>query len=418
MSRIEAMLRDTLQERAAAPPAVEAMAERAIADAARIRRNRTASASIAAALSVVLVGIGFASYSNAPNTVQSDPPPGLSATWLPTTAITELSVNVVVDRYMYLAGGGVLSLASVVPASCDGGQCIWGVWRVSDGYLVSVHDAEATVGTTVLWHVPEFGSSSVVVDGGGPLVVGAGTEQRPGIQVVWIDDRRLHVGTYADGQAVEVLSTPSPVVEVAERSEIRALTPQAVVGDAVVLAANDADGDADLWDVWFPARGDYQPATYPLIGLQGTTVDGERIIGWHTPDDGQPHCLGELMPEEFEPVHSVCPSPFTKDARIHPSPDGRWWIVADRFRVAQGRVEPGLALYDAEQVWAGAGPVRTWTDPGSSFDGVWLDTETFAAIDRSSGTVATLYADGRPDVSLTLPTPGPTAKVSVVVDLR
>jgi hypothetical protein len=106
-------------------------------------------------------------------------------------------------------------------------------------------------------------------------------------------------------------------------------------------------------------------------------------------------------------------------ARIHPSPDGRWWIVADRFPVpGAGRVEPGLALYDAAQVWNGADPVRTWSDPGSSFDGVWLDLDTFVAVDRKTGTVLTLHQDGRPDGTMALSTPGPTASVSVVVDLR
>lgn len=413
---IEEMLRETFREQVSAPPAVEAMADRVVTAVRRTRRRRRAFATGAAAFSVAVVAFGYVAFG--PGLRPSPPAPlstAPSPVWLPTESITSLPVDVVVGRYVFLAGGGVVSLADVVP--CEDGRCVRGVWRVADGYLVSVHQPDAPVGAAVLWHVPDVGTARVVVDGDGALIVTRGTTRRPGIQVVWSDDGRLHAGTYDGHRVVDVLSTPAPEVEV-DRDQTLILRPRAVVGDAVALTGSLVDGGASLWDVWFPDRGDYEPADYPSTGFHGVTADGERIIGWHTSTDGQRvRCLSEVVPEEFEPVRSECPSPFTANARIHPSPDGRWWLVVDTFPVAgTNRHEPGMALFDAQQVWQGGDATRRWFRP--NVDGVWLDDQTFVAVDRSSATVITLFTDGQSDAAVTLPTPDSGASITVVPDLR
>lgn len=404
MSRIEEVLRDTLRERAATPPVVDGLADRAISGATRTRRRRRAGAVVATALCVVLAAVS-ASYLTVPGPGPAGPTVAASPLWPPSEPVRELRVDVLIDRYIFRAGGGLTSIESVVPDSCDGGRCISGVWRVDDGYLVAVVDNAAVVGGSVLWHVPESGQPRAVVDGDGALVVSDGTAQRPGVQVIWADDGRLNIGTYDAGRVIGVLSTPAPTIAADDR-DADALDPWTVVGGAVVLSGPATGTQAVAWDVWFPDRGAYVPATYPVIGLHGTTVDHERILAWYYQEPNGPGCLGELQPEEFAPVRSRCPSPLSRDDRIYPSPDGQWWVVFG---------ERGVALYDAGWVWQGGSALRRWS--GSTKDGVWLDSSTLVILDRSNGTLVTYDIDGGED-RLTLPVPHPAVNVSVVSDLR
>lgn len=414
---IEEMLRETFRAQVAQSPAVDAMADRAVRMARRTRRRRLALATGAAAMTVAL-GVGYAVTGPGLRWPSVSP---LSTTmaspaWLPTTPITSLPVDVVVGRYLFLAGGGVLSLDNVAP--CEDGQCLRGVWRVADGYLVSVYQPDAPVGAAALWHVPDAGSARVVVDGDGALIVGRGTARDPHIHVVWSDDGRLHAGVYDDHRVVNVVSTPAP--EVVDRDGPVILRPQVVVGGAVALTGGPADDGMSLSDVWFPDQGDYEPAVYPATGFHGITADGERIIGWHaSAHDASVRCLSEVLPEKFEPVRSLCPSPFTVDARIYPSADGQWWFVIDAFPFAgANRRGPGVAIFDAERVWQGADLIRSWPMPQPSLDGVWLATDTFVVVDRVAGNVVSLFTDGRPETTVALPMPAQGANVMVVPDLR
>lgn len=409
------LLRGTFRERAAAPPVVEAVADRAIAGAKRVRRNRAAVAGVAAAVTVALASFGTVAVLDraGPTGEPLEPHAVGSEGWLPTEPIVDLPVDVAVGRFIFLAGGGIRSLVDVVPDWCEDGHCVRGVWRVPEGHLVAVHNPDAAVGATALWHVPEAGPPSVVVDGSGALVVSAGSDELPGIQVVWVDDGRLHIGTYVDRSATGVRSTPIPRMPVGDGpGDTRELGPRTVVGDAVVLAGTQTGGGADLWDVWFPDRGDYVPSPYPVIGLHGTTVDGERLIAWYRPEtleDGKDGCLGELNPEGFVPVHSLCPSPFTMDARVQPSPDGDRWVVSD---------VSGMVMYDAGQVWDGSGALMSFGGTRPAYDGRWLDAQTFVALHPYSATVFTFDADLKTTATVSLPNPGPTTSMRLVVDLR
>jgi hypothetical protein len=311
-------------------------------------------------------------------------------------------VDVVVGDRLFLAEGGEVSLADVV--AC--GPCwVAGAWRVPDGWLIEVYQSVEPPGsdTSTLWYVPESGAASVVVVGESVLV-SPGTAHFPGVQVAWIADGRLRLGRYADGAVAEVASKPAPIYE----PTMRPLHPQALVGEAVVLAGTQTGGGPDIWDVWLPSRGDYVSADYPAIAAHAVTVDGEQLIGHYRPDPRSKNwCLGELDPDGFTPVRSVCPSPFPDYYPILPSPDGRWWVVPG---------PDGITLYEAETVWHGAGPVRTLPRPDEGFTVAWIDAETFVVLQRSGSTI--VHTDGRPDESVPLDLGWEASRFIVVTDLR
>jgi len=422
MSRVEDTLRSTFRERVAAPPSIENLADRAVAGARQVRRARTAFASVAAALCVALVGFGIASFVGGPDprrvepgpsgegTIGTVPPPSVS----PTPEPSALPDVVIGDR-LVRADGGETPLDLGLSA-CGGSCWIDGAWRVPDGLLIRVYQINAPAAdTSTLWLVPESGTQTVLVEGHGDVVVSPGTDQRPGIQVAWAAGAEglLKVGTYVGGAVTEVETTPLPYADVPldDLGDQRPLYPQAVVGGAVVLAGTYQPGSGlDLWDAWFPDRGDFVRAEYPVIGIHATTVDGERLIGWYYryPGTGLGEtCLGELDPNEFAPAHSACPSPFAQSDRVLLSDDGRLWMVIGAEDVA---------LYDAEQVWSGAGPVRSWPVPTGTFGGAWLDGTSFAVMTTSSAVV--LHTDGRPEETTPLRQPGDVTQHLVVDDLR
>lgn len=311
-----------------------------------------------------------------------------------------LPVDLIIDDRLYHAGGEIpLTDLLACSTSCQ----ITGGWRVPDGWLVSVYHRSATASpdTSVLWWVPESGEPSTVVTGHG-VTVSRGSPSRPGVQVSWVADGRLNVGTYADGEVDDVVSTPAPEIEIDDQSS-RPLYPRMIAGEAVVLAGTQTGGGLDLWDVWFPDRGDYEPDVYPHIGLYAVTADGERLIAWYPRSNGSKEgCLGELDPDGFEPVRSVCPAPFPESATIYLAPGGRWWIVLH---------QEGVDVYDAERVWASPAPVRSL--PGL---GAWIDPSTFIVLAGPETFVG--FPDGRPDQRLPQTVPGPITPAGVVVDLR
>ncbi|MBX6748508.1 MAG: hypothetical protein IRY85_02360 [Micromonosporaceae bacterium] len=407
MSRIEDLLRDTFREIVTTSPATEGVAERAIARGRRARRNRTAIGSLLAVVCVALASVGVVTLAGGRGATVSPGPSGVEPSGTsPTPTVGPANpppVDVVVGDRLILAGGGEVSLADIV--AC--GPCwVEGAWRVPDGWLIDLYQSTgaSAMDTSTLWHVSENGVASMVVVGDGVLLVSPGTAHFPGVQVAWIANGRLRLGRYADGAVTEVASTPAPIYE----PTMRPLYPRALVGEAVVVAGTQTGGGLDIWDVWFPSRGDYAPAEYPTIAAHAVTLDGERLIGQFRPDPGSKNlCLGELDPDGFTPVRSVCPAPFPDYYQILPSPDGRWWGVPGT---------EGIALYEAETVWDGAGPVRTLPLPDEVFTVAWIDAETFVVVQRSGSTI--VHTDGRPDESVPLHLGGEASRFIEVTDLR
>jgi hypothetical protein len=411
MSGIEEMVRDTFRQRADTAPALEAVADRAIAGARRTRRNRTAFASVSAALSVALVGFGLVSFAGDRGPGIGEPGPSGASTSVATPVVSTPPVDLVLGDRLLLADGGERSLTDELCPSCS----VTGAWRVPQGWLVTVyHSTNGTgIDTSALWLLPEVGEPTEIVAGHGNIAVSPGTAQRPGIQIAWAagEEGLLKVGRYAGGPVTGIESTELPYANVPldDLGDQRPLYPRAVVGAAVVLAGTYTGGGLDLWDAWFPGRGDYVPAENPAINLYAVTADGERLIAGYPryPGTGsRESCLGELDPDGFVPLRSLCPSPLGEFDRVVPSPDGRWWLVISTESVA---------LYDADTVWSSA-PVRRWPPPAETFGGAWLDDTSFVVMGRS--TVLTGYADGRPEETASISLPADLAAAVTVVDLR
>lgn len=398
---LEDALRATFREQVANPPATEALADRAVAAGRRIHARNAILSSVAAAVSVALVGIGVVSYIGGTGPV--DPaviaPPSLTApaSARPTTypVSVNLPASVVIGDTLWVAtadGGGQVPLAGL--------GTIQRAWRIDEGWLI-----ESTKGADpsphLLSYVPDSGSPISVVSGTAISVAGtAGTGD--GLRVAWSTESEL---TFAkllieDGNVRldELVTTPAPIVD----GNVR-LRPQALVGAAVVLAGGE---QLEVWDAWIPAQGDYAAsAGLPLVAPHGITADGERLIAWYQPDPKQPPCLGELEPDGLTPVpgRSRCPNPFARTDAVFPSPDGEYWMVIG---------EKTAAVYRAESVWKGGDPVVTVPEHLTS--GTWAhDGAAFAGLTGDS--VLQIYLDG---LVVPEPLPSPTGVPVIVADLR
>lgn len=377
-------------------------------------RDHTASDRLVAVLILPFVALAVASCAAGPAPVRATSPAPSGSDLIGTLPAPDagsgdgsLPVDVVVGDRLLRAGGGEISLAGLVCDSCF----IGGAWRTGEGWLMSQYEPAASgPGTWTLWRVSESGAASAVVAGNGRLLVSAGTEELPGIRVAWVADGRLHLGRYGDGAVNSVVSTPAPTYPIDDQFGARPLFPQALVGDAVVLAGTHTGAGLGFWDVWHPGRGDYvRETSESFVDLYGITADRQRIIGSYLryPGSGSKDlCLGEVRAEDFTPVRSVCPAPAFELPRIYPSPDGRWWMLVEPSR---------LSLYEAAQVWSGGAPVRSW--PITATPGVWLDPSSFVVLDAEGA--LTLYTDGRPEAAapVDLPPPSPARPATIVVDL-
>ena len=317
-----------------------------------------------------------------------------------------LPVDVIVGDRLLLAGGGEVSLAEIL--SCP---LCWldGAWRVPDGWLINVYSVSGAYGMdkSTLWHVSESGGAVLLVVGDGPLLVSPGTKHFPGVLVTWISGDRLWLGRHTNTGVIIVASTPAPFSYPAGASDAIALYPQAIVGEAVVLAGTRTGGGLEIWDVWLPKYGDYTPTEHPRIFVHAVTPDRERIIGWYSPDGSKTGCLGELDPITFIPSPNVCPSPVGEGVPIIPSPDGRWWVVLGMH---------GLMLHKVDRVWTTGDSERLLLQPDEPFAVGWIDAESFAVVRRSG--VSIIHTDGRPTEMLPMDLGDDVAQAGVVVDLR
>jgi hypothetical protein len=394
MGLLEDELRRTLADRVASPPAVEHLADRAIAGAARLRRGRALAASLATAALVALAG-------GAAVAIVGDPPrehtaiPGPSASVAPVPPVAGLPTDVLV---LDAAGRGWILTrdGDSVPL----GEAAAQAWRVDDGWLVVSADGRR------LWLVTGSGSRTTLVEGES-VMVSEGTAQRPGIQVAWAAGGVLRLGTFVDGR----IDNPVTATGVRAASGVN-LRPWRVVGETLVLAGTTIGGGLDVWDYWTPARGEFVPSgtgsANPAGLLAVLGVSGNRALGISANGPGDTSgCLGEFDPDGLVPLRSACTHTFSVgvDVGIVPSPDGRWWAV-----IRTG----GVALYDADSVWTGASPVRTWATAAVAVG--WRDGSTLFALDKA-GTVVTLSAAAASPLA-TLPLPPHVWPVLPIPDLR
>ena len=390
MGLLEDALRDTFSSQVATPPAIDAVADRAIDRAGRVRRRRTTLVTAVAAVSVAIVGAGVVSVvagsgnqgqqvggpPTSPNpTASAGPSPGGTT---PPLVGVELPVDVLNRERIQAANGTVVPLAGMGDASR--------AWRVHEGWLVETYQFDQQ--REMVWLVSEAGGQTLIASGRAAMV-SPGSAARPGPQVAWVTDDELFLGTYADGHLSGVVSTKGV-----------ALGPQRVVGSGVVLAGTQTGGGLDTWDMWFPDRGAYRATTENANGLStvlGTTVDNERIIGLY---GGKPPCLGELDPNGFTPMKSNCSvglDDFRLDDKVFPSPDGRWWAVTGEF---------GVALYDAEKVWTDETKTAAWPSVQASYAAVWVADGTAFVVTTTTEVITIHLENGRPNDTVPLPAAG------------
>ncbi len=377
MGLVEDALRETFVSRVAAPPVIEEVADRAIRNAARVRRRRAAFVAAVTVASVAAVSAGIFSFAGSGGEPGIGVGTSLSATASPLAGTSApvvgavLPVDVLNGDRIQGANGTVVTLAGLgAPKRA---------LRVAEGWLVETYQVDQ--GKAMVWLVNEAGGQTLLAAGDGAMV-SAGSSSRPGPQIAWTSSGTLFLGTYSGGQVNGVVST-----------EGVALSPQLVVGSGVVLAGTRTGGGLDIWDMWFPDRGAYVATTENPNGLSslfGTTIGNERIIASY---GGKPPCLGELDPNAFTPVRSNCSVDFNLDDRVFPSPDGRFWAVIG---------PSGIRLYDANSVWTTAEPIASWPVK-TTYAAVWRpDSASFVVVTLTD--VLTVYPQaGRAYDSVPLP---------------
>jgi hypothetical protein len=396
MGTVEDVLRETFASRVAEPPVADDVAGRAIRNAAQVRRRRTALVSAMAALSVAAVGTGIVSITGR----GGGPVGGVGASSTASTSPSPITTGAPLVRAVLpvdVLNGDRIQGATGTVVTLDGLGEAQRAWRVDGGWLVETYRFDE--GKAMVWLVTETGGQTLLALGDSAMV-SAGSASRPGPQIAWTLFGTLYLGTYRGGRVTETEATAGV-----------ALHPQVVVGSGVVLAGTRTGGGLDIWDMWFPDRGAYEPTTDNSNGLSsllGTTVDNERIIGVY---NGKSMCLGEMDPQAFTPVRSNCSIHFNLDDRVFPSPDGRWWAVIG---------PSGIRLYDATKVWGSTAdePTASWPVQGPHA-AVWTrDSASFVV--TTSTEVLTVYPQaGRSYDSVPLPPSGaPGANRLPIADLR
>lgn len=408
MSRIEDLLRDTFQQLAASSPTTEGIAEQAIARARRVRRGRMVASSLAAVVCVALVSLGVAAVARHPGSVV-----GPAETVAGPTVRHGVSglPDLLIDDRLWLADGEEIRLTErhlPICATCSVSQA----WRVSDGWLVTVHDDQPTgLGTSTLWHVPKSGLATPLVSGEGWIIVTPGNRFLAGIQVVWVAYGRLRIGTYKGAKVAEWASTLAPFSGPFGWADRPLVVPQAVVGDVVVLVSIWAGGGEE-WSVWQPSRGHYGPPAHPITMIEAITSDRERLIARTDGTESTESCLAEIPYQALtDPSVSpgyVCPPPLSEVDKLLPSPDDRWWVVVRGNQVA---------LYRAENVLLGeANPAMTVWPPSSVCGVAWLDDDSFVVLEATEARIVHMSGESPENVPLSVP--ADTRVFSVVADLR
>jgi hypothetical protein len=397
MGLLEDALRDTFNSRVAAPPGVDDPAGQAIRRAGVIRRRQVAVASVAAVVTVVLVGVGMLSAT--PLTVRFGSGPGGPATTAPTTTPpaaplvgVKLPVDVLNGDRIQVADGRVISLAGLGTAQA--------ALRVPAGWLVrTTNNLQAfnSAEKSAVWLVDEKGFASQLA-AGETTMVSAGTPTRPSPQVAWTSAGRLNLASLVGRGLSGTASTTG-----AER-----LVPLRAIAGGVLLGGTQTGGGTDVWDMWYPDKGAYKstPTTADVSAVIGGTADGTQLFALV---GDQPRCLGLVQPPpQFTVTDTTCALPVGLDDKVYASPTGRYLLV-----VAAGT----YAVYDAATIWTNP---RT-TANGQLIDdraatGTWIDDTTFAIY--SKGTVIRLTASGLERSVVDVPDPNASGAKGVIQDVR
>jgi hypothetical protein len=166
--------------------------------------------------------------------------------------------------------------------------------------------------------------------------------------------------------------------------------PVGIAGDAVILADSSPDV-ATRHDLWFPARGAYEPTWAGFFAVYGMRARGtELVIGRYT--DKKRVCLEIVRVDTLESHDEDCRYVDRAPANGWVSSSGRWLVVADQ-RQAQ--------VFDLSAGWQRSAHVAWSVDRVDTY-AAWLDQDT-VALHTSSGVVVLAPLGQRKAIEYKLP---------------
>lgn len=406
MGLLEDVLRDTFNNRVAAPPAVDDLAGQAIRRAGAIRRRQVAVASVAVVVTVVLVGVGMLSAS--PLTVRFGSGPGGAGTTAQTTTPlaaplvgVRLPVDVLNGDRIQVSDGRVISLAGLGTAQA--------ALRVSAGWLVRTTTnlaqnnsaapnsaaQNSAAPNSAVWLVDEKGFASQLATGE-TTMVSAGTPTRPSPQVAWTSAGRLNLASLVDRGLSGTASTTG-----ADK-----LVPIQAVAGGVLLGGNQSS--TAIWDMWYPDKGAYKstPTSAEVSAVVGGTADGTQLFALI---GSQSRCLGVVEPPpQFTVVDTTCTLALGLNDKVYASPTGRYLLVVGAS---------AYTVYDTTTIWTGPEATAGGRLNGDrAASGTWINDTTFAVY--SLGTVFRLTALGGERSEVEVPDPNANGAKGVIEDVR
>jgi hypothetical protein len=335
MGLLEDALRDSFAAQVAAPPAVDDAAGRAIQAAGRVRRRRAVltSAAVVVAVTITATGAGLLRGSG-PSTPEwgAAGPPASSASPVP----KGLATDVLVGQDILTTDGRTIALTGLPTAVR--------AWHVDSGWVVQTDAAQAP--KAALWLVAGAGAAPGKIVEGDAVVLST-----DGVRVAWASGGKLTVATRSGQNLTDRYTTPG----------IGGFLPVGFAAGGVVLH----DPAQGVFDMWFPARGNYRVGPKAPHQILATTAAGDQLIAFAGASEP---CLVLIKPDGMTTQKTACDVKLGDHAIAAPSPDGRWLALAFPDR---------LDLYDLSTVWTLQQPARTWTITGPT--GVaWLDSGSLA----------------------------------------
>jgi hypothetical protein len=362
LTRLEDALSRALAERANAPaPDVADLAERAIAAGRAQRRLRFGSA--AAALVCMAVAASVLATVQAPRPQHRDiaegydaPPRGepVAVSSPVPPSVPDLPVDYVSDNQLNLRSGRTVKLPT-------------GNWtqvqRAPDGF-VAVEDDPSKEQRA--WFVPErTGIPVMLVEQARSIAVANDGSGR----LAWLS------GQYMYYREINFVGTVYPLQWKTLQTE-RPSTgrPVGIAGDAVILADSGPD-IVTRHDLWFPAKGGYEPTWASFFAVYGIRARGtELVVARYT--DKKRVCLEIVQVETLKPDDRYCHFVDRAPTNGWVSSSGRWLVVADQ-RQAQ--------VFDLSAGWRRSARVA-WAVNRVDTYAAWLDQDT-VALHTSSGVV-------------------------------
>lgn len=366
MTALEDALKAALREHAnRQAPEIGDLAARVIA-AGRAQRRRRMGGGLAAAVivcAVITASLVIVVGAHAPvddGAVFAAPGSYVAVSSPMPQVGADLPVDYVQAGSLYLRGGRVVKL----PAT-DVTQ----VQRAGDGFVVvaRIHGDQQQRA----WYVNErTGAPAILLDRVRSVVVAADGTGR----MAWVDGSKMYYqDTVATVSRTVVQSRP------VETDRPGSGNPVGFVGDAVLLA-DPGPAEPERHDLWFPARGDYEPTWASFLAVYGVRASTELVVARKTKKNV---CLGFARMSTLKLAESGCHYVDRAPTRGWVSPSGRWLVVAD---------EQQAQMFDLSTNWR-TGAQVAWSVDRVGPDAAWLDRDTVALHTSTGVVVLSPFAD-------------------------